>query len=528
MQFAGAIVALFAFKLWLVHGEEIVGAAGAYDSLWYLRSASHWYWGSPYSWLAFIRPCAYPLWLASVHLLGIPLRLAIELLQFGGAVMLVIGLRSAGVGRFVCFAVLAAICLHPAGFQLNDYTVSDTFYAGVLWFVIGGLLLSAAKQSAWITVVTGIAIAVLWNTREESLLLAAMIGIWAVVLFANAKSAGSSTQKALQTLVRPVGMPLSVAAVVILCVYTINYSVFGSFARSEMTARSFQSLFHSLIRIRPATEKRFVPITTDTLHRAFEVSPTFAMLKTPLDGSVGDAWRAETHRQVGVSGEIGVGWIVWAIRQAASEVGWFETDDRARHSFEKAAREIDHACDSGTLPSRFVIDGFLDPLAQSGALGAIPGSIRHIDARFFARWKIKSLPDQELLTQKEARFYDEMTGRRSAGVPPRDDSAFFLERLIGRYHIVVLVLLHLGAVAAVTAALLFRRKEKTISSCGSAIILIASAVFVRFTLLVWMDATAWDASGDRFLFPILPLWTAVVLLIVGCASKKQPAATPVK
>jgi hypothetical protein len=287
-----------------------------------------------------------------------------------------------------------------------------------------------------------------------------------------------------------------------------------------MTALSFQSLFHSLIRIRPVAAKRFVPITTDTLHRAFKISPTFAMLKPPLDGSLGGSWRTETFRQVGVSDEIGVGWIVWAIRQAASNAGWFDTEDRARALFEKAAHEIDEACDKGTLPTRFVIDGFLDPFAQSGALRAIPNSMRHISARFFARWEIKSIPDQNLLTQKEARFYDKMTGRRSAGVLRRNDLAFFLEQLIGRFHFVVLVLLHLLAVAIVVTALFYGRQDEPIFCYRKAIALLAAAVFVRFALFVWMDATAWDASGDRFLFPILPLWTAVILLTAASALEK--------
>jgi hypothetical protein len=379
------------------------------------------------------------------------------------------------------------------------------------------LLLSAAQRKTWIAVATGIAIAVLWNTREEGVVLVVLTGIWAGVLFLKAKLRGDRTRAAFRTLVRPIAVPISVAAALILFVYGINYAVFHSFARSEMTARSFQSLFHSLLRIRPETPKRFVPITMGTLHRAFEVSPTFALLKGQLDGAVGDAWRTETKIQVGVSDEIGVGWIVWAIRQAASKEGWFETPRRAQHLFEKSADEIARACDNGVLPTRFVIGGFLDPLAQTGGLGAIPSSVRQLGARFFARWRIKAIPDHEVLTRKEAHFYDEMTRRGSAGVLPRSGPAFFLERFIGRYHSVVLVGLHLLAAAGVTAALLFRRREKVNPSYTSAIALLASAVFVRFALLVWMNATAWDASGDRFMFPILPLWTAVVVLAVAWA-----------
>ena len=75
------LLAVGFFKLWIVHTEEIYGSSAEYDHLWYVGSAKHWYWGAPYSWTAFVRPCAYPLFIAVVHFFGIPLRVAIELAQ---------------------------------------------------------------------------------------------------------------------------------------------------------------------------------------------------------------------------------------------------------------------------------------------------------------------------------------------------------------------------------------------------------------------------------------------------------------
>ncbi|HEX4629669.1 MAG TPA: hypothetical protein VH188_01780, partial [Chthoniobacterales bacterium] len=57
------LLALASFKLWVVHTEAIYGSATEYDALWYVGSAKHWYWGAPYSMLAFVRPCAYPLFI---------------------------------------------------------------------------------------------------------------------------------------------------------------------------------------------------------------------------------------------------------------------------------------------------------------------------------------------------------------------------------------------------------------------------------------------------------------------------------
>ena len=510
--FGLALASLIAFKLWLVHGEEIVGSATQYDALWYLRSARAWYWRTTYDWIAFIRPCAYPLWIAAVRLLHIPLRLAIELLQIGGALILVFALRSVGLGRGFCVVSFACLCLHPICFQLNDYTMSDTFYCTLLWFTLGGLLLIWSRRDWRIALATGIAIAILWNTREEGILVIVLVAIWSgFLLFENWRRNG-----------RLIAITGTTAALLILAVYATNDFVFRSFARSEMTASVFQSLYHSLLRIKPAEPKPYAPITMETLHRAGAVSPTFAKLRAPLDGPIGEAWRIETNRQVGTPNEIGVGWIVWATRQAASAEGIFASPKSARRFFTKAAREINAACDDGQLPTRFVLDGFLDPFTQSGGLRRLPVSAVRIAARSFARWSIGPIRDDPGLTTAEALLYDEMTLRRSNGVGPRTGVAFFTESLIGRYHLFFIFLLHLLAAGSLVSLWLSRPRLSRHAGLVCAIALVATAVLSRAALLAWLDATAFDATQDRFLAPILPLWSVLLVLVIALRGKALP------
>src|SRR5205814_7957024 len=115
------IVALGLFKLWVVHNEEIYGSSTEYDALWYVGSAKHWYWGAPYSWTAFVRPCAYPLFIAVVHFCGVPLRIAIELAQMAGYTVLIAALRKAAVPRGLCLVIFALMILHPASFAFNAH-----------------------------------------------------------------------------------------------------------------------------------------------------------------------------------------------------------------------------------------------------------------------------------------------------------------------------------------------------------------------------------------------------------------------
>jgi hypothetical protein len=499
-----AIACITVFKLWLVRGEEIVGSATQYDALWYVRSASHWYWGTPYDWIAFIRPCAYPLWIALVHWLHLPLRLAIELAQIGGALTLVVAFRNLGANRWACLASFLVLCLHPIGFQENDYTMSDTFYVAMLWYVLGGLLLTLSTRSWWGAVAAGVAITILWNTREEGILVIALLGLWVTVFYLRERGASA----------RPIAITSGTAIILITLVYATNDRVFRSFARSEMTAPAFQALYHSLLRIKATEPKPYAAITMDTLHRAFAVSPTFAKLRGPVNGPLGEAWRVETMRRTGTPNEIGIGWIVWATRQAANTEGIFASPKTARRFFTRAAREINAACDDGRLSTRFVLDGFLDPFVQSGGLRRLPVSAGRVAARVFAQWPVKPLADDSLLTKDETHLYDEMTLRRPPGSRPRDGTAPSVERFIGRYHWVAIILLHALATGAAIYLLLSKKSVKDHRGLICAIVLLAGAVLLRAVLLAWLDATAFDATQDRFLFPILPLWSVVLVLVI--------------
>ena len=519
-----AIAAVIAFKLWLVHDEEIVGSATQYDALWYIRSASHWYWGTPYGWTAFIRPCAYPLWIALIHLLHLPLRLAIELLQIGGALVLIIALLKVGVSRAIALLSFVLIALHPAGFQLNDYSMSDTFYAGLLWYVLGGLLLTIVSRHWWVAALTGASIAILWNTREEGLLLVAIVLAWWTIFFLSETRRHQSRAIAFRTTVRPLIIVCLCALLGIVGVYSCNYAVFRSFARSEMNAPAFQGLFHSLLRIKPTEPKRYAPITMSTLSQAFVVSPTFTRLRPQFESPMGESWRVESFRRVGVQNEIGAGWIVWATRQCADAKGYFSTPTKAHKFFKKAAKEINLACDDGRLRTRFVIDGFLDPLAQSGGIAALPHSAKRVAARFVARWSITSIVDDEILTAEETALYNEMARRHSAGVGPRKGVAFAVEHFIGRYYFCLSIILHLVATLAVIFLLLNRGKGNAVSGCRDAILLLGCAVLLRAFLFAWLDATAFDGTEDRFLFPILTIWMVVLMLSVGWALEARQLA----
>jgi hypothetical protein len=510
--FAIGLCLIVAFRLWLVQTEEIYGSATEFDALWYLNAAKHWYWGSEYSWTAFARPPAYPLFVAFVHLLGLPLRIGIEFLQMGGYLALVAGLRKAGVPRAVCLLSYAVMVLHPGSFQQNNYTMADSLYAAFLPLALGGLLLTLLTRKLAHAAWTGIALALLWNTREESILIPALLVVFFGVALIRQRSATSSWKTAMHSWLKPAGAMLGILTFLILAIDAANYQTFRSFSKSELTAPSFKAVYRALLRIKPSRNQRFVSVSTEALEMAYKVSPTFAKLRPQFEGELGHNWQVPAFTTLGVH-EIGTPWFLWALRGVtANTQNLYQTPTSAKRFYRNAAREINRACDEGRIPSRYVLSSFVDPGAIEN-IGYLPESFSRIAGLFLLRYEKTKAHDDTILTESQRALYDEMTGRGAAGNHPEGWSTA-TETFIGSYHRFLVVGLSLaGVVAASILAWRFRRPQIN-DPLNAVLILLAATILLRVTLFTFLDATWWIGGYERYLFPVAPLYSCFLILLI--------------
>jgi hypothetical protein len=526
-RLALGLLLLVAFKLWLVHTEDIYGSATELDALWFVNAAKHWYWGSDYSWIAFVRPPAYPLFIAFVHLLHVPLRIGIELMQAAGYLALVAGLRKAGAPVWVCLASYAAMTLHPGSFQLNSVTMADNSYAALLPLALGGLLLTllTAKltHAAW----TGVALALLWNTREESFVIPPMIAVFLIVALVRQRLVTRFWKPAMRYWLRPAGVMLGTLLLLNLAVGAANYRAFHSFSKSELTASSFRAAHKALLRIKPDREYRFAPVTTDALQKAYSVSPTFARLRPQLEGDLGRGWQVHAFPALGVH-EIGGPWFLWALRHAATTTpGIHESAASADRFYRNVAREINRACDEGRIPSRFVLSSFLDPGAIKH-IGSMPQSFPRILSLFLLRYHVFESRDDDILTESQRELYDEMTYRGSAhnvaghlGVSAR------LENFIGEYHRLLVIGLSVAGCAAALAIAWRFRQLRANDPINAALILLGATILLRVFLFTYLDATWWVGGYERYLFPVLPLYSCFLILLIHQSLALWRRARPV-
>jgi len=519
--FAIALGLVVAFKLWLVQTEDIYGSATEFDALWYVGSAKYWYWGSPYSWTAFARPPSYPLFIALVHWCGIPLRIAIELLQMGSYLVLVGALRKAAVPRVVCLLVFAAMVLHPASFEFNDYTMSDCFYAAILPLAVSGLLLTLFTSKLSHAIWTGLILAVLWNAREESFLIPVMLVTFIILALARNRATTHSWRASVSHWVKPMGAMLGTLALLLLTVDAANYRAFHSFAKSEMTSPSFKAIYKALLRIKPSRDQRFVSVSNEALEMAYKASPTFAQLKPQFEGDTGRTWQVPALTTLGLH-EIGAPWFLWALRSVtATTKDIYKSPVSANRFYRKAAREINRACDEGLIPCRFVPVSFLDPGAFA-QLGYFPRSLGRMAALFVLPHHKITGGDDAILTATQRVLYDEMTGRsqhsgQSTTPEKRSFSASLsvtLENLIGNSYRFLVAGLALGGLVAVLIIARYFRRFRMSESLNAVIILLAVTIISRVTLFAFLDATWWTADYERYIFPVMPLTSCFLILLI--------------
>ena len=522
--FALLVIGIVAAKLWLIDTQEIAGSATRHDALWFVRSASVWYWGAQYDWTAFVRPPAYPLWLAVVHSSGLRQRIAIELLQSAAYLAVVLALVRAGLPRALGLVAFGLMCFHPASFHLNNYTMADSLYAALLPLIVAGMIFMLLGSGVVAAVATGISSAALWCTRAESglvvVLYVAFFGIWIAREYAIARS----WRRVSQRIALPAAVTIAVLAVLLFVVFKANQRTFRAFAKSDMESPSYSAAFNALVRIKPPRVHRFVPVTKESLETAFAVSPEFARLKPELDGGIGTAWRIGSTADTGLPDEIRIDLLLWAIRNAAEARRIHATPKRADRFYRAVAQQINAACDGGRIECRRRGASFVEPNLLREA-HELPGSFARIMALFFASYDVAVPKDDDDLLPEEVALYDSVTLRRSLQSLPSRPVAMQIQAFLRKHHWIGAAILATTAVASI-GVLAVRRKLFAIQEpMDAALLIIFAAVAARVAFFTLVDATSWPVAYDRFLFPVMPLSSALLVALIWRATSllRRPA-----
>ncbi len=499
-----------AIKLWLVRGDRIVARPLPDDDLDYLKAAIRWYWGSKYGVLAFVRLPVYPLFIRLSAAARLPLRLTTELVQLAGAGAAVLAFRRAGLRRWLCLVLYGAIIFHPVTFAQNSYAVPDAFFTAITLFAVAAMVMQLATRELKFAAFSGLAISILWNTREEAILLVGYLAGFFLILLWNWRGA-------VRSVAWHATIMCAVIAVICTACDTANYRKYGNFAKSDFVSHDFQAAVKALLRIKPAEETpRFVAIPEQTRDLAYAASPALRELQPLLDGTACRGWK-QLGEPLGVKNDYAWGFLVWALRDAAAQAGKYSSPQVTRAFYRDVADQLNGAISRGELPHRFVFSTFTDP-DYSEYARYFPASLLHICRTFAAPQPAIAPPwsasGAAPLSERQVELFQRMATEKETVSREGDPLTRAIRAGLARFYGPAVACLTMLAVAAL-GYLLFADRARFLRSTTCAVLaLLLMIVAGRVVILGLIDVSSWSANTPRYLLPIMGLYSCALGILI--------------
>jgi hypothetical protein len=347
-------------KLWLVAPHDVMVTITPHDDLRFVKQAmfllsGHWF--GPYDQTTLITGAFYPIFIAAIYWLGIPLLMAQQLLYALACLVVVLAFRRY-FSRPILFIVFVVLLLQPMNYDypMVGRVLRESLYP-TLAFLTMGLAMGLALRITWSwhralpwAICFGLALSAFWNTRDESIWIAPPLILLFLWSAGNAVFKKSSWLKvlSLHTLV------LALWLGGILLISTLNYKHYGVFTSNELTSSAFKEAYGSLLRIKSSDDEQYFPVVRAARKKAYEVSPAMQELKGYLEGDGGTAW------QVGWK-DIPAAMFVYAFRDAVADAGHYHDAVETFAFYRRLGYEIDQACDTGLLDCRPRIFSLMPP-----------------------------------------------------------------------------------------------------------------------------------------------------------------------
>jgi hypothetical protein len=519
------IAAIALFKLWLIAGDEI--RASLYDGRGYMLSALNGFWSDPFSLHGYDRQPVYPLFISLSRSLGIPLRIGIELLHLGACLTIATALPRLALPRWSAGAAFALLALTPLTLPVYAFGYQDAGYAPLYMAFTGALLhtLPRGKGRLRAGICTGVLAALVWNCRPEHILTAFALALGALLVFACEYMQSRDPRESARGTIRTIlPAPLLILALTLVFAALGRVGPMGAFAASNFQLGGFTRLYNELLAITPDHPEAYHPVPTDARMRAYEASPSFALMRDALEGPVLDTYCAVAARgNEGQPGDYGV-FFFWGLREAPWHLQTWESAASLDRYYAECADDLLQAREAGAYPSRRVWVAFIEPDASLWLPYIGEGISMYWG--MLTRTKAAYLPPED--EGVEGWIFDGAALRRTAlsqtnaslWTTPKNDARSIAKNacaMIGGAATWAGAIALFPALAVLAMAARKRPSLETILPIA-VLILVAAAFAARFALVSLMHATAFGAEA-RYILPVAA-FPALALVVSAAALLK--------
>ena len=391
-------VALTFLKIWLTRGQAVfaIGPASIDDRL-FLRlgnSILNGEWLGAYDNLTLVKGPFYPMWVAGVSAMGVPLRLAEQLAYAGACALLIHAIAPALRPLWARTSLYLILLWNPMTYEMPTLgrVLRQNIYTPLAIVIFAALIaLYARRGASWKRLLPwactlGLSFSAFWLTREESIWIAPSVIVLLGAALWGAWCSGRAAQ--LRLMLAALGVGGLLAFIPILTVCTLNAHYYKWFGTVEYRSSEFNNAYGALLRVRIGPEIYRIPVTREAREAIYAVSPAFAELRPFLEGELGATWSRISQGFTNIPAEqrqIAGGWFMWCLREAVTASGHTHNAGESMAFFQRIADEVNQACDEGRLPAGPKRSGFLPPW-RDGQTQALASTFVEF-ADFFASFR---------------------------------------------------------------------------------------------------------------------------------------------
>jgi hypothetical protein len=229
------------------------------------------------------------------------------------------------------------------------------------------LVADARSKTRW-ACASGVILAWFWLTREEGVWIVPAIALIVVTAFLRHRESS-----VWESTLKPALLTLAAFTALQGAFCFGNWMAYGSFVGVDVKEKNFQAALSAMEAVQVGQRKSYVSVPRTVREKIYEISPSFAQLREFLD-PVGETspWEAGGcmyHKET--CGDIGTGFYMWALREAASKAGHYASPKTASAFFGAIATDIKDACEKGVLTCKPKSLPYMPPVTEE-QLRAIP------------------------------------------------------------------------------------------------------------------------------------------------------------
>ena len=222
------------------------------------------------------------------------------------------------------------------------------------------LFLATGRRQRWSAALAGLLLGWFWLTRDEGVWI--LPGLAVLVFFAWLEGRREGSSGWWRTTLIAIAVFLATQFLFAF----LNLLTYGKFVGVEFKESSFQGAISAMESVQPAKSVPFVAVPRATRMQLYAISPGFASLKPILDpdGSKSPWEAGGCLFRPTACGDLGNGFFMWAVRDAAGRLGHFQSPKKAAAFFKGIEADILRACEQGKLTCKRDWIPMLPPLTD--------------------------------------------------------------------------------------------------------------------------------------------------------------------